>query len=317
MAVGTFNALFMGHSHLDCFTLAANATDAVPEGSRMATISEWGLGLIDDPDYQRRQRHEMAAALSQILDTPVDSNDDFTQVRAAHPFEVVLSVAGNHHIALLGRYAPILPYDVVLPDEPDLAIDPDATITPYHLLHSMLRRLIEPYFESVRRVIGWVGAPVYVLESPPPLSDVAQIQEGRAALHIHNKRRAAKMGKTTAIKLIGDGIETAPLMLRYKLWRIVSTVTAELCQEAGATWVPVPASLRSPAGRFLAPGLHRDFSHGNHLFAAGFIEHLWTETFVGAPSDGNGVMAPTEHATVDSPPVLEHSKAPASNGSRR
>ena len=211
---------FLGHSHIVSLEDAANL-----QGVRYKSLNLWGFGrpvLYDEPGG--RLEPVLAAML-----------DDF----------VISTVGGSAH-DLLGLAQHPHPFDFVLPEAPDLPIDPSADILPVAAVRGTVSALMEGEQLDLIRLLARPGRRVVHLESPPPVGEDERL--GREMFHAAFVPRAA----------------TGPSSpwLRYKLWRVHSALVQAACDGFGVEFLSAPTASMTD-GKFLRTELYDRPCHAN------------------------------------------------------
>ncbi len=176
---------------------------------------------------------------------------------AASQAEVLVSVLGGNDHSMIGVAAHRPAFDFVLPEEPDLPLGGQAQLVPAKMLRAELARRIAPHIRALERLRTAAGRVVHV-ESPPPLPEE------------HIRRHPAPFADDIA------ALGVAPALLRYKLWRLHSSLYREACTRLGIDFLPSPPAMRDAAGMMLPFGCHPDATHGNAIYGghvlAGLLE---------------------------------------------
>lgn len=238
------------------------ATPATAKISIVAT-GESHLGALSRA-YEMTRRRLPARITFIRMDQPeyapaMDSRGKLTKVvreaiSAAHPEVVMISHGGNTH-NVIGLVNHPKRFDFVLPQEPDLPLIENAEILPAGLVQEVLKeRLVRIPFLLARAMREGVDVPVLQLESPPPLP----------TQHI-----LRYPGSFFGARVRELGV--APESLRYKLWRLHSTIWKSFCNDVGIVFLPVPRQTLDPKGLMVPDGWGDDPTHGNEWFGAQVI----------------------------------------------
>ncbi len=227
--------LVVGHSHMDCLRKAA-----IERGSDLNCLYLW---LTREPVIRDDGEVRLGPNITNRLEP-----------------EVVALVGGAAH-DLLGLIRHPTPFDFVLPEQPDLPMDPDATIIPYAAAVAAVDGLIGGDEAELAGLIAATGCHVRQIESPPPSGNNSQLAPDISLI--------AKMWKRP---LEADRPPSEP-WLRYKLWRIHSTLVRQRCEAAGVEFVPVPEKALVD-GAFLAPEFYAYPCHANAAYGALVLEQL-------------------------------------------
>ena len=166
------------------------------------------------------------------------------------PQLLVGSLWGNQHFFMSTANLPRR-LDFVLPEQPELALDPLGEIVPYDALHAFIRH----YFTLSERVAAALkplsGAPLLLVPAPAPVRDFAAIPRGSSNRDID--ALVAKHGAT-------------PALVRYKFWRLAATIQEELAASFAAVALPVPEGTVDEDG-LRRPEFHStDWIHANTAY---------------------------------------------------
>ncbi len=169
---------------------------------------------------------------------------------------VALAVGGNQHI-FLGLANHRVPFDFVLPERPDLGVDPAAQLLPAGLIERCLRRHMAAeliFFSALAALFPRTA--ICQIETPPPLPD----DHVEAYPHVFSGivRRAG----------------VAPLPHRYKLWRLHSAIWRAHGAAAGVDFVEAPREALDQDGSLRAPYRGGDPTHANSLYGALVLDQL-------------------------------------------
>ena len=138
---------FVGHSHVVALEGAADAM-----GLPYRSLNLWGFGR--PVTYG---------------DGPPRLDDQLEDMLEGHAL-VVSAVGGSAH-DMLGLAQHPQPFDVVLPEEPDLPSTPGARIVSHAAVEAALRSLMEPEQLDLVRLLARPGRRVVHVESPPAIGD--------------------------------------------------------------------------------------------------------------------------------------------------
>lgn len=170
------------------------------------------------------------------------------------PGAVLLCVHGNEHIALsvVRRHEPI---DFILGENPDLALEEDATLLTEAAIRETLRERMNETFAIVSAVKRATSAPLVCIEPPPPLPDTQILAYPKEFF-----RKAV------------DSAKLSPELFRHKVWRVQSALYREICATHGVAFVAVPQQLISPPGVLAREAWGADATHANAVFGAAMID---------------------------------------------
>lgn len=172
---------------------------------------------------------------------------------------VVSCIGGNQHqmIALIQHPQP---FDVTLPGEPDIHVEPGSVLVPYQQIRALLDSGIRGRDgERLRQIREAARGKVYHLLPPPPKEDVAHVLA-------NHETPFARAG------IVERGV--TPAGIRLKIWKIQSDVLAALARELNIILLPPPAAALTSTG-FLAPDYYADdATHANHGYGSLVIEQI-------------------------------------------
>lgn len=227
-------ALFcIGHSHLRCVQTAA-----ADSGAAIRAINFW-----DDN--------------SVILNSPDDPVfvDALQQEIRAYQGTVYSFIGGGAH-TVIGLVSHPRRYDFVLPENPDLPIDPRAELVPVEAVREVLAEETAPYLKLMRHLRALAGERMVQIEPPPPCPDNSTI-----APHV-------------PWSLFPDMLqEVAPPWLRYKTWRLHSQLVSEWCARERIAFHACPAAAADDRG-FLRQDYFQDGVHANSHYGMLLLEQM-------------------------------------------
>lgn len=211
--------------------------------------------------YETRERHGRAEGL-ELRFIPFH-NETYKPILVGDRFQpailaelqadavgfVVSTLGGNDHNVLgLVNHHPVK-FDFVLPEAPDLPLQEDADIVPFELVRrTMEARLAETlaFLDLLQRSRS---APLYHLESPPPVPSEAYIRE--------NPDTFAELVQRHGV---------APASLRYKLWRLHSSIIRETCDRLRIHFLPAPRAMQDERGMLVPAAWRNDPTHANEVY---------------------------------------------------
>lgn len=216
----------IGHSHLRCVQQAA-----AEAGTALQSLNFW-----DRPDdVVKGETWTLVPQLQQAL--------------REHPGSVVSWIGGGAH-TVIGLVSHPRRFDFVLPESPDLPLDPRAELVPSGAVRDSLMVQTAPYLQLMGHVRTLARKRMLHMEPPPPCRDNAQIDP-----HI-------------PWPLFPDMLqEVAPPWLRYKMWRLHSRLVREFCAQADIEFVACPEAGVDAEG-FLTQDSFFDGIHANSHYGA-------------------------------------------------
>lgn len=217
--------LCIGHSHVACVARAAAST-----GTPLTALDFWTLpGAIEQVGGAPR----LSGALRQQLQ------------EHAGP---VFSMIGGAAYGVLGMLVHPRRFDVVLPTQPELPLDPDAEILPAQALRQVLASLMSDYLALMTDLRRACAGVLFHLEPPPPYADATRMQ-----------------ADIPWDMYPGMCHEISPAPLRYKLWAMHSQILQEWCAANRVVFVRCPAAALDEEG-FLHESCYGDGAHANESY---------------------------------------------------
>lgn len=171
--------------------------------------------------------------------------------------ELVVSLVGGNKHNILGLLNHPRPFDFILPDEPDLPFTQGAECVPVGLVAESLTRRAANELDLLRALRRATTATMVHMESPPPNPSVEHI------------RRHPGVFKDRI-----DALGVAPTHLRYKLWRVHSSVVRAVCSEIGITFVPAPREAQDAHAMMLEAAWAEDPTHGSAWYGALVLKQI-------------------------------------------
>jgi hypothetical protein len=228
----------LGHSHLAAL---ATSYKAAPPGVEMEFL------LLNEPQFQPELQGE---ALNPEIAARLGA--------AAADLHVSLVGGNDHSIMAMLNQAPRV--ELVLPEAPDLPVDPGAELLPAGLVLAELARRIAPHLRTLAAYRAAVPGRLVHIESPPPVPSEQHIR----------KHPGVFRGKI-------EECGVAPALLRYKFWRLHSRLYRAACAGLGVEFLAVPPEMRDDAGMMIEAAWNPDPTHGNARYGGAVIAELLRE----------------------------------------
>ena len=251
----TSTILIVGHSHTASVLGALSVRNkhwAAPEGLHVGVVNlrklmpDLGLTTRDvivlQPPAPPRLHPGVVAEVERLI-VP-DSR-----------LYLVSMIGGNAH-NVLGLIRAEIPFDFILPEAPQLPLEPGAQLVPYGAMRTVLEQRMQSdrnTLEALRRLYPGV---LLHMESPPPPQDDAYV--------------AAALEDFRTIFPSGDVVSAT---LRYKLWRLHSTIVERYCHELGIIFVQAPVETRDAHG-YLASQAYGNATHGNAWYGSRLLGQM-------------------------------------------
>jgi hypothetical protein len=227
--------LFVGHSHI----IALRDAHALAGGGPGQEFV-W----VNQPEFQPEMQGE---ALNPAI---------AARIQAANAELHVSLFGGNDHSIICVINDP-KPFEVVLPEAPDLYVDERAEVMPAALLRAELKRRVMPHLRELAAYRAMVQGRLIHIESPPPIADLPFLE--------------AHAGEFTA-PMQERGF--APALFRYKIWRLHSALYREACAALGVEFLPVPPEMMDEQGMMVPQAWNFDPTHGNAFYGKHVLARL-------------------------------------------
>lgn len=216
----------VGHSHCACL----QGVEA--DGVAFRLLSFWFIpGAIETNDGQRRFAGAMAAG---IAESPPG-------------MPLISSMGGGSH-AVLSTAAHPQPFDFVLPEAPDLPLDPEAEILPYAAVRRLLEADVREFLELTEMLATAGRGPVFHVDAPPPVADGAYIRPHMPWEYFPGRRH-----------------EISPKWHRYRMWRLNTDIAREHAKRIGVGFIGHPREAEDAEG-FLSQAFSQDGVHGDPAY---------------------------------------------------
>ena len=164
-------------------------------------------------------------------------------------------VGGIFHSSLALRRHP-QPFDFVLPEAPGLPLESGADVIPADAMREAMTRRLESHLRLIETIVLTARGPVYQFESPPPAAE-GWITQRLTKREIRGDRDAPLAGR----------------FLRYKLWRLNSSIFRDYAERAGARFVSRPQGAVDDEG-FLRGEFCKNAVHANAAYGALLLEQM-------------------------------------------
>jgi hypothetical protein len=261
----TTSVAIVGHSHTSAVAGALAAGTrywTAPEGLHVRVLNI--VQLVADLGIDRLEQTLTAPDAPPRVHPGIAAEIDRAFAPDARPYFVSMLGGNGHNIMGLLRHQ--VPFDFVLPEASHLPLEAGAQVIPYGAMRALLERRLKyerNTFEAMRRQYP---GPYLHLESPPPPRDDDYVVKSLDDF-FRNKNSP-------------DGIVSAAL--RYKLWRLHSTIVQSFCEALGMTFVRTPVEACDPDG-YLAPQAYANATHANAWYGGLLLRQV--EAIVTAGQD--------------------------------
>lgn len=225
--------ILLGHSHVG----------AVVDALKLRTPqSGEGMLYVHDVWAKNTQYADSDGAGGIAFNADVLRLIDAT-VPADQPRHFISMFGGNGHVLLALSKHP-RPFDFVLPERPDLPLEPGAEVLPYDYIAEALKPLMLSYIWQMIGLRQALGQSIVCVETPPPYGDDAYV--------------SANLG--TYIK---DPKNIVGRAMRYKMWRLHSNLLRYFCDACGVEFLAAPEEGIDPEGFLRREGYGMDATHAN------------------------------------------------------
>ncbi len=159
------------------------------------------------------------------------------------------------------------PFDVVLPEDGERALDPDVQLIPTSAVRAHVRASLEDaeLTELLVRAAG-LGARAWLIGPPPPLPEAAVRERLNQEAHFADR--------LVATGLDAAGVAIVPEAVRVRLRALLLEAYRDFAVERGVGFCPPPASVADEAGLLLRRCWGRDITHGNGAYGAAYLERI-------------------------------------------
>jgi hypothetical protein len=173
-----------------------------------------------------------------------------------HRAKSVICFCGGGTPAVMGLVQHPLHFDFVLPEQSDLPFDSGAVPIPFSAIRATMALRLRKHRRVLAQLAKISPAKLIQVESPPPAADEAFVTKA-----------AAKYDPDVRTL----GISSAHL--RYKFWKLHSSLFEELCAKFDIGYVKNPPEVFDAAG-YLAKPYWGDYVHANAEYGALILRHL-------------------------------------------
>jgi hypothetical protein len=247
----------VGHSHSGCVLAALGAGRPyweAPEGLQIRGVNlaqlvqRLALNPLEQTVFEEGAPPRVHPAVLDEVAPLLESES---------PVHFVSMLGGNGH-NIVGLIRHDIPFDFVLPEAPHLPLEAGAQLLPYAVMRTLLERRLHFERSTMIAFRAYYPGPFVHLESPPPPRDDQFVA---TSLDEYFKSRPA-----------GSIVSAA---LRYKLWRLHSTIVERTCQELGITFVKAPAEACDSDG-FLVRRAYGNATHANAWYGGRVLHQIAT-----------------------------------------
>jgi hypothetical protein len=231
------HVLILGHSHVSA--LSKGYRFFLRRGEDAAPLK----GRFAPLERPKSRKNVPGVSLEEALSGPAS---DF----------VVSCVGGNSH-NVMGLVNHSQRFDFVLPEAPNLPLDNTAEILPSGAVRAALLKRTERNLNVLEELRARTDNAIIHLESPPPVPSEKHIREYPGPFRTKMEERGV-----------------APAMLRYKLWRLHSSLFRERCKKLNILFLPTPPVAQDANGMMVERAWNADATHGNRWYGIQVLRHL-------------------------------------------
>jgi len=231
--------LLLGHSHLGCIRQAFDQRDG-----RVAGLAVEFLPLAD-PYFQPN------------LDAAGQVHPHIHRVVTAPRFDALVSIIGGNAHFSLGLVNNPRRYDFVLPQAPDLPLEPGAEVLPYDLVLRHLRAMSHettPVLPALRALVP--AKPFVHLESPPP---VPAENVNRHARHFAPLIRQYGLSRPERV---------------WRFWRLQAGMMQQVCAAADIAYLPAPPDMVDADGMLVRAAWRDDPTHAGPAYGHAVLDQI-------------------------------------------
>jgi hypothetical protein len=197
-----------------------------------------------------------------FLVTPGEASEQFgigaelrSQISSGN-YDLIVSCVGGNGQNAFGLANHPVPFDFVVPEEPDLSLSADAETLPASVIRKSLREHNDQAFIALREIKDAATSRVIHVESPPP-SPNSHIVSNPG----YFEEVVAKHG-------------VAPAVLRYKLWRLNSFQFRDFCAGCGIEFMLSPPEFRDAQGMLVESARDPTPTHANGHYGAAILSRI-------------------------------------------
>ena len=168
---------------------------------------------------------------------------------SAASWDAVASLARGNLYNAIGFMAHPRMFDFVSPDAPEAPLHQGAEIVPASAIRRKMVDESEPLIALLTALRNATTAPIYHLESPPPIPSES-----------HIRRYPGPFQKALEERSVN------PPLIRWKLWRLQSGIFREVCDSLGITFVPTPSDMTGEDGLLAEHAWPLEPTHANTVY---------------------------------------------------
>jgi hypothetical protein len=171
---------------------------------------------------------------------------------------IVSVICGNANY-VMGLLQHPAPCDFIFTPKPQIPLDQNAELIPYHMMSEMLFRYAQPHLEMVGALRAAIDEPLFHIEAPPPIGDDRHIVR-YLDQYFHERR------------IDGQGI--ASRWLRLKMWLLHAEIVRSYCTRIGVSYISPPPDTIDEEG-FLLPELYAlNATHANEVYGRRVLQQI-------------------------------------------
>jgi hypothetical protein len=175
----------------------------------------------------------------------------------ADSWDAVISVAGGNLYNWLGLTEHPRRLDFISPDAPSAPLAEGAEIVPTSAIRRRMVAESQEHLALLTALRAATTAPMYHLESPPPIPSEAHIRK-----YPDPFRKELEVRPVT------------PAFIRWKLWRLQSGIFQEFCDALGIEFVPAPSDMVDENGMLAEIAWPPEPTHANQIYGRRQIRQI-------------------------------------------
>ena len=194
-------------------------------------------------------------AAQEEIDT--DMGELLREAIRKHRPEVIISCIGGNVHNIFGLVDHPSRFDLVIPEYPQLGLDEHRQLIPNTAIANLFESMIRDAPSTFEELRHGHDIPVIHLESPPTNPSEEHILDYPGVFEDKFK----ELGVT-------------PAVIRFKLWRLHSSVVRRICAEYGITFLAVPSGTQDNDGMMVEQAWNPDPVHANEWYGRQVLNQL-------------------------------------------
>lgn len=175
----------------------------------------------------------------------------------AESWDAVVSVVGGNLYNWLGFTEHPRRLDIISPDAPDAPLSEGAEIVPASAVRKRMLSELDRNFDLLKGVRAATTAPMFHMESPPPIPSEEHIRKYPRVFETALQSRAL-----------------TPALIRWKLWRLQSGLFREFCDANDIEFVAAPSDMMDSDGMLAELAWPFEPTHANRVYGKRQIRQI-------------------------------------------